>query len=632
MQEVRKVATIPILGKTGVNFFCISSKVAQLYEDTNEFSRQKTIKHLGLISYVIEGATHSRYEYLMLQAGLTDLMDNLHKGSATAAQGSLVINGKKYSGNALLKAWFLLSNFGHCKNTIADEKSLLIFSNQQRGFKSNLVNAIKDEELKEWSAQVIKNFEYTKFHHILAIRNIYKKCPRKVDLQNELIEIYKLLLLDENMITAKINLAKLSQLKRIFNTIRALSIATIDGYYSHLPVSMDLIPTITSIDTNESTYHGNFLLETIEPFLNNLHESIYLDKEVLAYQRHYEIGSLAFLTGLPKRSVHYENVLCKAFDEGLVDVKECALKHFTRLSITKSMQTDSSFYDEYRRVQTIKRGCSNCVEAILDVNPITGVRYADFFINSHEFKYDILPKFTFNIAKLIQEQVRYLIRNSRSEFDGLLKDVRDSLETNEIDNAVIETAIDAADSSVSKHVFNLFKRDIYPSFKELLWSILKLFLRPNYEIDIDTNKSYDIFGLKFPEADIGFLELNIKKAISAESHDSDRVHELEQLRKSANRKFDGFVFICLARVTIYNKAKPPSEKLVTDIDSVVIKISETDFIIELNESKNMKKNRENFAKKELRKLLVPVLNVKGIGYKVRDVKGFGAKLVINVKK
>ena len=34
----------------------------------NEFERQKQIRHLGLISNVFENGSHTRYEYLMLQA------------------------------------------------------------------------------------------------------------------------------------------------------------------------------------------------------------------------------------------------------------------------------------------------------------------------------------------------------------------------------------------------------------------------------------------------------------------------------------------------------------------------------------------------------------------------------------
>ncbi len=629
---MRKTTTIPILGKTGINFFCIAGKIAELYDDIDEFSRQKNIKHLGLISRVIEGATHSRFEYVMLQAGITDLMDNLHKGSPTASQGEIKIDGKKYYGNAILKAWFLLSNFGHGVNTIADEKALLLFANKQDGFKSQLLAPIRDKALKEWSSSIIENFEYTKFHHILAIRKMYKNLPRKLELQDEIATIYKLLLLEEELITNKVNLAKLAQLRRIFNTIRGLSIVTIDGYYSHSPITLDLIPTILSIDSSESAYHGKFLSDSIEPLLNALHESIYLDKDVLAYERYYEIESLKYLELLEKRSVRYEEALTRSLTEGLFDFTDCPLEHFTRLSITPIMQPKTSFYHEFRNLQTVKRGCRG-VEALLDINPLTQIRYADFFIDKHEFEPKELPRFIFNIALLIRSQITYIIENSSSEFDEILNELKTNLVTKGINSNLIDITINESKNIINKHTWNVFKSDVFPSFKDLLWSILNFFLNNDYQVDIDSaKKEYDSFGMKIPEGDIGLLDANILKAIKIERNDKDRVHELEHLRRGANRKFNGYVFSCLSRITVYNKTKPPSEKIVTDIDSLVIKVSQSEFIIELNETKNSKKNREKNAVKELKTNLVPVINARGKGYRIHEVKSFGAKLKIHIKK
>lgn len=629
--EIRKTTTIPILGKTGITFYDISAKVIELYESINEFERQKNIKHLGLVSRVIEGATHSRYEYVMLQAGITDLLDNLHKGSPTAALGTLKVDGKSYSGNAILKAWFLLSNFGHAVNTIADEKSLMIFANKRDGFRTQLLSPIRDSELSEWAKNIITNFDYPKFHHILAIRRIYKNLPRKLDLQDELATIYKLLLLDEEAITNKINSAKLAQLKRVFNTIRALSIVTIDGYYSHSPITVDLIPTILSIDSDESAYHGKFLSDSIEPLLNSLYESIYLDKHVLTFERQYEVEALNSIESLPKRNSEYEDIINSALEKGLYSLTNCHLEHFTRLSITPIMQPNTSFYTEFRNIQIVRKGCKN-VEALLDYNPITQIRYADFFINKNAFDSKELPRFIFNIAMLIRSQINYMVDNSSSDFHGIINDLRSNLIDKGVDTDLLDQTIRESSSIIYKHTWNVFKSDIFPSFKDLMWSILKFFLKDDYQIDIDSaKKPYDSFGMKFPERDIGLLASNIDHAIKIEDTDPDRVHELMHLKKSANRKFDGYVFTCLSRITVYNRTKSPNERITTDIDSVVIKINQNEFILELNESKNMKKKKEATAVKELRQNLVPVLKNRGVTYRVKEVSGFGAKLVLQIK-
>merc|ERR1711974_444209 len=110
-----------------VNFYCCSASMFEVYEKLNEFERQKKINHLGLISRELDGAKHTRYEYLMLQCALSDVLDKLHKG-VISAQGNLKVDSVPLQGNALLKCWFMLSNLGHLKSTYGDEKSLIQYA------------------------------------------------------------------------------------------------------------------------------------------------------------------------------------------------------------------------------------------------------------------------------------------------------------------------------------------------------------------------------------------------------------------------------------------------------------------------------------------------------------------------
>lgn len=101
---------------------------------------------------------------------------------------------------------------------------------------------------------------------------------------------------------------------------------------------------------------------------------------------------------------------------------------------------------------------------------------------------------------------------------------------------------------------------------------------------------------------------------------------------SSKRNYEGYVFVCLARIKIFDQSKSPAERIITDIDSTVIKAGREKIVIELNESKNLKNNREKKAVKDIRKNLVPVLNRQAKGYRVREVKGFGGKLIIKCEK
>ena len=114
---------IPILGSVTVNFLDLSNRIYTLYESTEEIKRQKRSPHLGLISHAFRSSSHCRFDYLILQCVISEIIENTFKGT-TNAQGSIKVNGKSYLGNDIIKSWILLSNFGHCKNTIGDEKTI----------------------------------------------------------------------------------------------------------------------------------------------------------------------------------------------------------------------------------------------------------------------------------------------------------------------------------------------------------------------------------------------------------------------------------------------------------------------------------------------------------------------------
>lgn len=249
VSNLRKNVILPSLGNVSVNFYDAAASIAELYQRTNEFERQKGVSHLGLISSEIEGASHSRYEYVMLQCALTDVLDKLHKGSV--AQGSLKVDGKSYLGNGLLKAWFLLSNFGHLKNTMGDEKALIQFALKRKGFRRQLLRPIRSATLQNWCDTSISNFEYPNFHYVVSAYRVYKDQPRHIEAQDEAAKLIELLLVGLNDLPYRVDKAKLLQLRSLFKKIRDIAIVTIDGHHSHSPLSIDLISCLVSFDEIE---------------------------------------------------------------------------------------------------------------------------------------------------------------------------------------------------------------------------------------------------------------------------------------------------------------------------------------------------------------------------------------------
>jgi hypothetical protein len=624
MTDNRRKVTLPSLGYVSINFYCSAFSVSELYEKLGEFDRQKKINHLGLISNEIDGATHTRYEYLMLQCALADILDKLNKG--VYAQGELKVSGKAFKGNGLLKSWFLLSNFGHLKNTFGDEKTLIIYALKRKGFKSKLLNIIKSIELRAWCECIITNFQYHKFHYVLAIYRIYKEQPRQLEKQKEMIVLMELLLLDIDNIPYKVNKSKLLQLRSLFKKIRDITIVTIDGHYSHTPLSIDLISSLVSFDEIEGGVFGKDISSSFSPLRKSLHEEIYLNPEVLARQRSYELDSLKNLNELVFTKDTYDEIINMAINSGITIDHKKDLNHFCRIPIHPDIQPATSFYDEFRNVTLrVKKNCPN-VEAYLDVNPYSKTRYADFFI-SDRFVDSNLPKYLTNISTLIKDQISYLYENIKENHLGFLVDFQRLALAKGVDDLKVKEIYDELYLINQQKISKSANKYLVPLYRNLLWSVIKFFIKDNYRIEIDPSDDlYDNYSFSFPGFNDEYITKSLSDAISHEIKiDKDRAHELEMLMHLAKRNYNGYKIVCMARINILDMTQSPDKMKATDIDGLLLKISDTSISLDFLEAKNNKRGREKVAIKDIRKLLVPILNKKG-RYSVTKVKNYGAKL------
>ena len=626
----RKTATIPSLGRVSVNFYGAAKVMFDLYERKDEFNRQKKIKQLGLIPEIIEGVSHTRYEYLMMQCSLADILDNLHKGSPSA-QGSISIGGKDVLGNSLIKCWVMLSNYGHTKHTYGDEKSLHLFAKKRKGFKSAVLSPIKDSDLKRWCDNTIEKFFYHQFHYVLTAHRIYKDLKRRNVEQSELALYLKLLILDSDTFTGVVNVSKLNQLKELFKKIRDISIVTLDGHFSHVPISIDLLSALVSMDSIEGGVQGQKISSVINPIRNILHENVYLDKNVLAVQRSYEIAALKYLHSIPAKSANYLEALDRSFNDGIGRDNAVKLTHFCRFSITKEMIPDTDFYDEFRNITIRSRvGCKN-TQAYLDVNPFTHVRYADFFIGE-KFENSQLPSFIFNICQLITSQIQHLVHNHSEFYRPVVLEIRKNATARGLDAETVDKALRQSKDVVYRDAWNSANSLVFPSYRGLLWSCVSYFLKPNYRLEIETRSTtHENYAFSIPTADKSMLTGKIDAAIEAvKATDLDRAHELKAIRSSATRKHDGYKIACLVRVNVCDLSQPPSKRKVTDLDGILLKVSKSEISLELYEAKN-RKNASKLAKKDINKGLVPILSSTAKGYRVREIKGIGAKLVITFR-
>ena len=606
---------IPILGTVSVNFLELSSKIFKMYNDNDEVNRQKNTPHLGLISKAFSNSNHNRYDYLVLQNVISEIIDNTFKGTINA-QGSIKINGKSYFGNDIIKCWVLLSNFGHCKNTIGDEKTLLLYSVQKKSFKNQLIRSIKDDELKIWSEKVIENFDYVNFHHILSIYRLYKCLKRRVPLRTEILNVYKLFLLKDGGNKAQVNQTQLIQLKNIYQLIRDLAIISLDSRNSSLPINIDILGTILTMDNFEKRYQNSKVSNFLKPFYSMLYNHLYLNVKSQTQQRSYEVNAY------DNNTFVFPSVIDKSINDGLYNPSLCSLNHFLRINLHANILFEDMSHAT-RDVLRVKKGLDN-VEASTDLNPFTNERVIDFYFNKN-FEKKHFTKFIFNISQVFR---RHIIGTASTEFEKT-KSITNIINTQLSELSLTEQQKNDFRTPIRNLINNnireaLLQRNI-PAFKELLWSVLKYHISKKYHFDIDhhISEKYDFFAVKLSE----FNTLNnLDLAINSEE-DPDRKHELLQIKKSVNRKFDGIIIVCFSRIKIYDYSLAPERRIVTDIDGVVLKFNQNELILELHESKNTAHHVKD-AVKDLKSKLIKTLSENSKGYKIFGVKNFGAKIYI----
>ncbi|MDO6473312.1 hypothetical protein [Maribacter sp. 1_MG-2023] len=608
---------IPILGKVTVNFLDLSAKLYQHYIDIEEIDRQKNTAHLGLISHAFKNSNHSRFDYLILQCVISELIENSFKGT-TNAQGSITINGTKQTGNDVIKTWILLSNFGHCKNTIGDEKTLLLHCIQNKSYKRKLINCIKDAKLKKWSERVINNFDYVSFHHIISFIRIYKTFTRRVERQEELINIYKLLLLPEEENEPIASSIQISQLKNLYYILRDISIIALDSRNSSLPFNLDILSTVLSLDSFENKYQNKRISIILEPLISILCDNLYLNIKSQKHQRSYEINASKTIGTDVMKS------LDTALKDGLYNPTVCNLHHFLRIQLDKKNMLFEEISKATRQILTVKKGVSG-VDASMDLNPFTDERVIDFYLEDN-FNIKHFSTFIYNIGNITIEQIIGTASNEFNKTKKINEIIDSNLNKLPITNAEKEDFKKPIQEHISSNIKKVLLNKNLPIFKNILWAVLRYHLDSKYHFDIDNHsfENYDYFGVKV--AGLNPLKENLDKAIDSEK-DLDRKHELNQLKKSAYRKFEGSVLICLSRIKIYNYSLSPNNRIVTDIDGVVLKFNDEELILELHESKNTARPEKD-AIKDINSKLLKTIDKKIKGIKIKKVSGCGAKIYI----
>jgi HD superfamily phosphohydrolase len=151
-----------------------------------EIDRLKNLDHLGIVREVIDGARHSRFDYIALIFALIDnwvqKVEEIHAFSRVNVEPEPE-QGKEVKGKDLIKCWALLFNIGHLDWTFYTERILLEVLLDKK-LHTKLIESIGDEKIGRKAEEIFELRDYNHLYQILAylrFKCLYKKYRDKMD-------------------------------------------------------------------------------------------------------------------------------------------------------------------------------------------------------------------------------------------------------------------------------------------------------------------------------------------------------------------------------------------------------------------------------------------------------------------
>jgi hypothetical protein len=264
-------------------------------DEVGEIDRLKNLDHLGIVREVIDGARHSRFDYIALIFALIDQwdqkVDEIHASSG------------EREGKNLIKCWALLFNIGHLEWTFFTERILLEVLFEEK-LHTKLIESIKDEKIRKKAEKMFEFNDYNHFYQILAYLRFECLCKeyekRKDEINKENKEAnktyekwfkkYKLMfrkyIVDD--FSYKVEKGSIIYSKSLYRTVRNIAFLLLDSFYTPSGLNLSPVLLFDNPELIRSIVFGETEISNTLKFLNRqLYKSVYLNEEVLAIQSLY---------------------------------------------------------------------------------------------------------------------------------------------------------------------------------------------------------------------------------------------------------------------------------------------------------------------------------------------------------
>ncbi|MBF4475458.1 hypothetical protein [Methanobacterium formicicum] len=251
----------------------------KLLHKKGHIKRMGRMDQLGVIRNVYQGAHHHRWEYVVLQLYLLNLLQDSNLNIGTNSNIEL-IDGIEFSGIEILQMWVLLLNAGHLPGTFSTEKAIMKYCKTNRLFKNSILNGIPDDK-KQWFKEQLKNENLYEVHRILICFHLerYKRLSCYDVDGNSLIDILQRVL-SFFVIDAEEESKFLKQIKlrHVYNMIRRVSYLFLDSQYAPFPISFSLSRMLVNVNVwldDLISIPPSPIVKTLDAFENLLSMNLY---------------------------------------------------------------------------------------------------------------------------------------------------------------------------------------------------------------------------------------------------------------------------------------------------------------------------------------------------------------------
>ena len=328
---------LPLFGQIEVTL-CEESKILyELLDERGETERLKQMEHLGVLHEVFDCPIYTRWAYVVTILYLIEQAKPFIKISNNVKLKEINIS----SGEELLKCWALLLFTGHLHGTFSTERALLK-KLKEEDYDKLFKKLFEDDRLRENLKKIVDD---EKLFHVFYILTAYKtlkmrkeyyethkeKKEKKGELhENELLEIFKAFLLEENYYSEanRGEIEKREKLKRLvgyFKSFRELAFVILDGYYAQVSLNLNPLYIIKNLDEMTDEGYLRTLIDDIQKYFYN---TIYHSQEGIT------------------NHLFYSNLFLKLFNEN-GDTKQL-IEHMCNNKIDKEVQELMKEKNQYK--------------------------------------------------------------------------------------------------------------------------------------------------------------------------------------------------------------------------------------------------------------------------------------------